>query len=151
MPRWRAGKAFNFWQDAANPKGLWRVTSLADYADPRPQWDVLLDLDALAAAENENWVFKGAERAPSLTRALVELSRGGGDAVVIREFDLETRSFVADGFALPEAKSGAAYLDDDRVAVRERFRRRLADGLRLCAHRQIVAARHAHRVRADNL
>ena len=76
---------------------------------------MLLDVDALAAAEKENWVFKGAERAPSLTRALVELSRGGGDAVVTREFDLAAKAFVADGFVLAEAKSSACYLDDDTV------------------------------------
>ena len=77
------GFVYNFWQDAANPKGLWRRTTIADYQNPAPQWEVLLDVDALAKTEKENWVFKGAECSPGEVRCLIRLSRGGGDAVVI--------------------------------------------------------------------
>lgn len=108
-------EAFNFWQDAQNPKGLWRATGIADYEKPAPHWQVLLDIDKLAGVEKENWVFKGVERSPSLSRALVRLSRGGGDAVVVREFDMKTHDFIEDGFVLPEAKSDVAYLDDNRI------------------------------------
>ena len=108
-------EAFNFWQDAEHPKGIWRVTSIADYETPEPKWQTLLDIDRLAADEKENWVFKGVERAPALARALVQLSRGGGDAVVVREFDLTARDFVKDGFTLPEAKTSVAYVDDNRI------------------------------------
>jgi len=107
----------NFWQDAANPKGVWRRTSIADYANPTPRWETLLDLDKLAAAEHENWVWEGADCSPSLKRCLLKLSRGGGDAVVVREFDLATRTFVKDGFALTEAKSESTYLTEDSVLV----------------------------------
>jgi prolyl oligopeptidase len=106
---------FNFWQDGQHPKGVWRRTSIEDYAKPAPHWDVLLDLDRLAAAEHENWVWKGADCAPSLSRCLVALSRGGGDAHVVREFDLNTRTFFPDGFSLPEAKSNFTYVDDDTI------------------------------------
>src|SRR5690242_17352085 len=84
---------FNFWQDAQHPKGIWRRTSIADYAKAAPAWEVLLDLDRLSADEHENWVWKGAECSPSLKRCLLHLSRGGGDAVVVREFDLAARAF----------------------------------------------------------
>ena len=84
---------FNFWQDAEHPKGIWRRTTIADYANPAPKWETLLDLDKLAADEKENWVWKGASCTPTLTRCLVNLSRGGGDAVVVREFDLATQKF----------------------------------------------------------
>jgi prolyl oligopeptidase len=106
---------FNFWQDAAHPKGIWRRTSVADYAQAAPDWDILLDLDKLAADEHENWVWKSAECSPSQQRCLLQLSRGGGDAVVVREFDPRSKSFVADGFALTEAKSAITYLDEDTV------------------------------------
>jgi len=106
---------FNFWQDAAHPKGIWRRTTIADYANAVPHWETLLDVDQLAAAEKENWVWKGAETTASLTKALVSLSRGGGDAVVVREFDLGTQSFLTNGFTLPEAKSSITYLDDNTV------------------------------------
>ena len=109
------GFAYNFWQDAKNPKGLWRRASIADYQSKAPHWDVLLDVDALAKAEKENWVFSGAEVAPGEGRALVRLSRGGGDAVVVREFDLKTRHWVADGFTLPEAKTDATWADDNTL------------------------------------
>ena len=106
---------FNFWQDAAHPKGVWRRTSVADYATPEPRWEVLLDVDKLSANEKENWVWKGAACSPSLKRCLLHLSRGGGDAVVVREFDLATKASVTGGFALAEAKSSVAWLDEDTV------------------------------------
>src|SRR5579864_5781853 len=88
---------FNFWQDAQNPKGIWRRTSIADYASAAPRWEILLDLDRLSSDEHENWVWKGAECTSSLRRCLVNLSRGGGDAVVVREFDPVARSVVPGG------------------------------------------------------
>ncbi len=105
----------NFWQDAAHPKGIWRRTSVADYASPSPNWELLLDLDKLAAEEHENWVWGAPDCSPALKRCLLSLSRGGGDAVVVREFDLASKSFVKDGFALAEAKSSITYLDEDTV------------------------------------
>jgi prolyl oligopeptidase len=111
----RGPYVYSFWQDAANPKGLWRRTSIADYQGVAPHWEVLLDVDALAKAEGENWVYKGTDCAPGGKRCLIKLSRGGGDAVVVREFDLASRSFVKDGFSLPEAKSDATFMNDDTV------------------------------------
>jgi prolyl oligopeptidase len=109
------GFVYNFWQDAKNPKGIWRRTAIADYANPSPHWDVLLDVDVLAKAEKENWVFEGAECGPRQTRCLIRLSRGGGDAEVVREYDLKARHMASDGFTLPEAKTDVSYLDDDTV------------------------------------
>jgi len=104
---------FNFWQDAQHPKGIWRRTSVADYANAAPAWDVLLDVDKLAIDEHENWVWKGADCAPSLRRCLLTLSRGGGDAAVVREFDPDRKAFLKDGFELAEAKSQITWLDED--------------------------------------
>ena len=115
------GFVYNFWQDAKNPKGVWRRATVVDYANPSPHWDVLLDVDALAKAEKENWVFEGAECAPKETRCLIRLSRGGGDAVVVREYDLKARHIAPDGFTLPEAKSDASYLDDNTVLFATNF------------------------------
>lgn len=109
------GFVYNFWQDAKNPKGVWRRTFIADYEKPDPHWQTLLDVDALAKAEKENWVFEGAECAPGETRCLIRLSRGGGDAVVVREYDLKAQKLARDGFSLPEAKTDASYLDDDTI------------------------------------
>jgi len=106
---------FNFWQDAEHPKGVWRRTTIADYANAEPKWEILIDVDKLAADEKENWVWKGVQCSPTLTRCLVNLSRGGGDAVVVREFDLKAMAFVKDGFFLKEAKSDVALVDDDTV------------------------------------
>ena len=112
---------FNFWQDAAHPKGIWRRTSVGDYASAAPHWETLLDLDALAAEEHENWVWESPECSPLLKRCLLTLSRGGGDAAVVREFDLGTRSFLKDGFILAEAKSSITYLDEDTALVATDF------------------------------
>jgi prolyl oligopeptidase len=116
--RRRGEHLYNFWQDAEHPRGLWRRTTLASYRGAEPEWEVVLDVDALAAAEGESWVWRGAAvLRPGHHRALVELSRGGADAAVVREFDLVSLSFVEDGFALPEAKSQVGWIDEDRVYV----------------------------------
>ena len=111
----RGSNVYNFWQDAQNPKGIWRRTSIAGYQTASPRWQVLLDVDALAKAESENWVFKSAGCAPGETRCLVRLSRGGGDAVVTREYDLATMKLMEGGFSLPEAKVELEYLDGDTI------------------------------------
>jgi len=114
----RGAHVYNFWQDAAHPKGLWRRTTLADYRVAQPSWDVLIDVDALAAAEKEDWVWHGCTALPpAYARGLVKLSRGGADASAVREFDLDTRRFVDGGFVLPEAKTEVAWMDADRVLV----------------------------------
>ncbi|HWP99762.1 MAG TPA: prolyl oligopeptidase family serine peptidase [Vicinamibacterales bacterium] len=113
---------YNFWRDAANPKGLWRRTTFEEYRKPEPKWDVIIDVDALAKQENESWVWRGAQLVkPAYRRALVALSRGGADATVVREFDMERRTFVEDGFQLPEAKSRFSWIDEDHIYVATDF------------------------------
>jgi len=109
---------YNFWQDERNPRGLWRRTTLAEYRTAEPDWQVLLDLDELGRREDVNWVWAGAScLGPGESRCLLRLSRGGADAHVLREFDLERKAFVRDGFELPEAKSETAWLDRDTLLV----------------------------------
>jgi prolyl oligopeptidase len=109
---------YNFWRDAANPRGLWRRTTLDSYRSDAPDWDVLIDLDDLARADDENWVWAGAGVIePDHTRALISLSRGGSDAAIVREFDMATREFVANGFEVPEAKTYLSWADPDTVLV----------------------------------
>ncbi|HYD26623.1 prolyl oligopeptidase family serine peptidase [Brevundimonas sp.] len=112
----------NFWQDARNPKGIWRRTTLDSYRSDSTQWETLLDIDALARAEGKDWVWKGADcLAPDETRCLVSLSDGGKDAVVVREFDTATGLWVEDGFVLPEGKHRIEWLDRDTLLVATDF------------------------------
>ena len=114
----RGARVFNFWKDAAHPRGLWRATTLDSYRREPPEWGILLDLDALAAKEGEDWTWSGAATIHGThDRAMLMLSRGGADAVVLREFDLPARDFVPEGFTLPEAKGGAAWLDLDTLLL----------------------------------
>ncbi len=107
---------YNFWRDDKNPRGLWRRTTLDEYKKVSPAWEVLLDVDALAAMEKENWVWHGYEvLQPSYDRCLIQLSHGGADAAVVREFDLNTKTFVTDGFYLPEAKSDVSWRNHDSI------------------------------------
>src|SRR3984885_6746251 len=116
--RRRGEYLYNFWRDATNPRGLWRRTTLDSYRSDSPDWDVLIDLDELARVDDENWGWAGANVIyPERTRALVSLSRGGSDAAILREFDMAAREFVADGFTLPEAKSGYSWVDPDTLLV----------------------------------
>jgi len=115
--RRRGEYLYNFWRDAANPRGLWRRTTLADYRSNRG-WDVLIDVDELSRTDQEKWVWAGAEVIePDYTRALISLSRGGSDAAIVREFDMVTRRFVTDGFTLGEAKTRISWADPDTVLV----------------------------------
>lgn len=112
------GYLYNFWQDANNPRGLWRRTTLESYRSTAPEWEVILDLDALNKAEGENWVWAGSDcLRPEYTRCLLSLSRGGADANVTREFDIASKSFVEGGFFRPEAKGGMGWIDLDTVFV----------------------------------
>ncbi|MFG2331526.1 prolyl oligopeptidase family protein [Streptomyces sp. NPDC048604] len=114
----RGAYLYNFWQDAEHVRGLWRRTTPEQYRKDAPEWEVLLDVDALAEAEGEKWVWAGARvRHPAYDRALVQLSRDGGDAVVVREFDMAGLTFVEDGFRVPEAKTRIGWIDADTVFV----------------------------------
>src|SRR5262249_7956318 len=109
---------YNFWQDKDHVRGIWRRATRAEYAKDTPAWETVLDLDQLAASEKENWVWKGASGlAPDYKRFMVNLSRGGGDAVVVREFDATTKKFVEGGFALKEAKSDVAWRDQNSLWI----------------------------------
>jgi len=109
---------YNLWRDQANPRGLWRRTTLAEYRKAAPAWETVLDLDALGKAEGENWVWSGATcLPPAYRRCLLSLSRGGADADVVREFDLVRKEFVPGGFSLPEAKSSVSWRDENSVFV----------------------------------
>ena len=112
----------NFWQDATNPKGVWRRTTLDSYRTETPRWDTLIDIDALARAEGRDWVFKGAScLAPDDDRCLIMLSDGGKDAVTVREFDITTKTFLDNGFVLPEGKHRIEWLDRDTLLVATDF------------------------------
>ncbi|MEE2947062.1 MAG: prolyl oligopeptidase family serine peptidase [Verrucomicrobiota bacterium] len=109
---------YNFWRDTGHVRGILRRTPLASYRLAKPDWETVLDIDALARAEDENWVYKGITwLAPDYDRCLIKLSRGGTDASVYREFDAVAKRFVEDGFVLPEAKSGVAWIDRDTLFV----------------------------------
>jgi len=117
-PAFLGDRIANLWQDDAHVKGIWRVTTAADYASADPTWETLLDLDALSGAEGRNWIFKGATcLPPAETRCLVRLSNGGGDAVELREFDRSARRFVEDGFRFSSGKQDVEWLDADTVLV----------------------------------
>jgi len=113
---------YNFWKDTQHVRGLWRRTSPGEYRKKDPSWETVLNLDRLAAEEKENWVWSYEEmRYPDYTRSLIHLTRGGGDASVVREFDLVVKAFVKDGFALPEAKSEITWRGADSVYVATDF------------------------------
>ena len=116
--RRRGEYLYDFWRDATSPRGLWRRTTLDSYRTDSPDWEVLIDVDELGRGDGQKWVWAGASVIePEHTLALINLSPGGSDAVVVREFDMLTSEFVADGFELPEAKSEVGWDDPDTVLV----------------------------------
>lgn len=113
----RGDHLYNLWKDAGHPRGLWRRTRLAEFRKPAPAWETLLDIDELAASEGEDWLLNWISSSPKHQHVILSLSRGGSDAVILREFDIGTKSFVADGFTLPEAKGSVDWLDTDTLVL----------------------------------
>ncbi|GLQ44966.1 prolyl oligopeptidase [Dyella lipolytica] len=114
----RGDYLYNFWQDKAHPRGIWRRTTLAEYRKAQPQWELLLDIDALNKAEGKRWVYKGSDcLKPAYTRCLISLSPDGGDAIEVREFDIPSKSFVKGGFELSVAKTQASWIDENHLYV----------------------------------
>jgi prolyl oligopeptidase len=124
---------FNFWKDEQQPKGIWRSTTLEEYSKADPKWTTILDIDALAKTDDISWVWKGSTALPRardpmsdngriVTRALLSLSRGGSDAIHLKEFDLTLNEFVTDHpFNLPEAKIRASYKSRNVLMVGSDF------------------------------
>ena len=112
------GRIYNFWRDARHLRGIWRMTSLAGFASSAPAWKTVIDLDALAKAEKENWVWVGSNcESPSRRRCLISLSDGGEDAVTIREFDLARGTFVPGGFVLARGKQSVTWATENALFV----------------------------------
>ncbi|MEM7600880.1 MAG: prolyl oligopeptidase family serine peptidase [Verrucomicrobiota bacterium] len=117
----RGDWVYNFWQDDEHVRGIWRRTSRESYGEAEPDWETILDVDQLAQEEDKNWVYKWAtvhhDKEGDRYYALVSLSDGGKDAVVRREFNIETGQFIEDGFFIPEAKSRVAWIDKDSLLI----------------------------------
>jgi prolyl oligopeptidase len=115
---YRNGEVFNFWQDAEHVRGIWRKATLESYLSDSTQWQTILDIDALSAAEDKNWVFKGTScLAPDNVRCMLNLSDGGKDAVIRREFDTLSKTFIQDGFITEESKGSVSWLDENTMVV----------------------------------
>ncbi len=122
MPSIRGEYLYNFWQDASHERGIWRRTTWDSYAGGDPQWETVLDIDALADAEGVPWAWGGSTcLSPEYRLCLIRLSRGGADAVEVREFDTQTKQFVDGGFRLPEAKQSVAWIDANTLLVATDF------------------------------
>ena len=112
------GEMYNFWRDEKNVRGIWRKTSFKSYLKDEPIWENILDIDQLAKDEGINWLYKGADcLAPEYKRCLIRLSDGGTDAVTIREFDLEEKKFVKDGFNTYPSKQNASWVNEDQILI----------------------------------
>jgi len=115
---YRKGEAHNFWQDATHVRGIWRKTSLDSYLSSTTKWETIIDFDALAKAEDKNWVYQGNTcLAPEYEYCMISLSDGGKDANIQREFNTRTKTWIEDGFITPESKGGSTWLDQDTQIV----------------------------------
>ena len=123
------GHFYNFWQDDVHVQGIWRKTTYESYKSGAPDWQTVIDLDALpppTCGTAKTWVWHGStllDDGPGgdWDRALIALSPGGSDADTTREFDLKAETWVdpADGgFAMPDtAKTSIRYRSRNEVLV----------------------------------
>jgi prolyl oligopeptidase len=112
------GCLYNFHQSSSYPRGVYRRTTLESYVSSQPEWQIVFNLDALAAAEQMDWYLAGVDHctlAPH--RCLLSLNIGGSDACVIREYDVQACEFVTDGFEFPLSRSQVSWRDLDSVFV----------------------------------
>lgn len=117
-PSTRGDQVYNFWTDEEHPRGYYRRTSLDAYLAGNPTWETVVDIDALAEAEGEQWAWKGMTcLGQGRPQCLVNLSRGGSDATEAREFDLEAARFVDGGFFLPTSKNTVGWIDENTLLV----------------------------------
>lgn len=113
---------YNFWKDKNNVRGIWRRCKLSEYKNGKYDWETLIDIDELSKKDNIKWVYKGSDGLyPSYNRFLISLSNGGGDAVVIKEFDVDKKQFIENGFKIDEAKGGAQFVDENTLIVSTDF------------------------------
>lgn len=112
------GYVYNYWQSADQVRGVLRRTSLEEYESDNTNWETVFDLDKLAEEAGKNWVYKGLTCHDTLhDMCMVFLSDGGKDATEAREWSHKTKSFVEDGFYIPEAKSDISWFDKDTLLV----------------------------------
>ena len=115
---YRAGEVHNFWQDANHVRGIWRKSTLESYLSDTPEWETVLDFDKLSKEEGKNWVYKGNNcLSPDYDLCIVNLSDGGKDATIRREFNTRTKEFVKDGFVTDESKGSVDWLDKDTLLI----------------------------------
>jgi prolyl oligopeptidase len=109
---------YNFWTDGDHPRGIYRRTTWASYLSGSPEWEMVLDIDALVATEGTPWAFRGMScLLPEERLCMVSLSPGGSDAVEVREFDVEAKRFVEGGFKVPVSKNSTAWVDENTLLV----------------------------------
>lgn len=111
--------AFDLLIDDMHPRGLWRRAGWEDWRHGMPRWQDLIDVDALDAQDGVPWQLADIEVIyPEYDRALITLSPGGGDACIVREFDIERGIWVEDGFAIEmPGKHSISWIDRDTVYV----------------------------------
>ena len=121
-PTIRGNYVYNFWKDKDHVRGIWRRSTVDDYRKGNPTWETLLDIDKLSEEDDIKWVYKGSSGLyPNYNRFLIELSKGGGDAVVVKEFDVTTKQFIENGFLIEESKGSASYIDENTLIVTSDF------------------------------
>jgi len=113
---------YNLWQDEKYERGLWRRMLTKDYLKNNSNWETLIDLDALSEKEGKKWVYAGATfLEPANDICIVALSDGGTDQDELREFNVKSKKFVANGITFPSSKGGVSWINKNKVLVARDF------------------------------
>jgi len=114
---------YNYWKDSKHPRGMYRRTKVDNFINnKRADWQTVIDMDAYNQDHEGTWVFKGMNcLKPDYQRCLTYLSPGGGDAVIMKEFDVDKKQFIENGFQLPESKMRVDWRDQDHLYVATDF------------------------------
>jgi prolyl oligopeptidase len=99
------GWVYRLSKSPTQPRGLWQRMRVEQYLSASNNWQTLLDVDQLSREEGTPLSLADANTKCLETRCMLTLVPDGkidGGGHGQREFDVETHSFVKNGFVLPE-------------------------------------------------
>ena len=145
-PDIRGRTIYNFWQDPTHVRGILRRTTPASYRSANPEWETVLDVDALSAREGANWVWHGIDLPPSrgaaLSRRAVERRQGCRRDPRVRRRDEAVRRRRVPA---PGVEGGRDVGRREHAARLARLRARHAHEVGISVRREAPRARQAAR------
>ena len=98
------------------PLGTWKRISIDQYTTDHDQWETLIDFDDYSDQNKQKYVLRSFNVcATNSQKCLLSISPGGQDATYVKEYDLESKTFVQNGFKFAISKNSYCFVDEETV------------------------------------